>query len=202
MPTGYTAAILERDIDFPTFAMDCARGMGACIMLRDDGGGGEKIPEKFEARTWNQEQLLAAEARIEKVKAMSQAECATAAREEYEQGEADRKEGLREANQAIKRIEAMIAKVNAWNPPTPDHVNFKKFMLEQLEMTLSSDGKWRLEYYSAPCREKTAEGWRAAQIESALHDIGYHTKAHAEEVSRTNSRTEWVQQLRKSLKVS
>ena len=38
MPTGYTAIIEEKpDLTFREFALKCARGMGACIMQRDEG---------------------------------------------------------------------------------------------------------------------------------------------------------------------
>lgn len=40
MPTGYTADIKD-GIDFKTYAMNCARAFGACVMLRDEPGGGD-----------------------------------------------------------------------------------------------------------------------------------------------------------------
>jgi len=46
MPTGYTDKINE-GITFKTFALNCARAFGACVEFRDEGGGGEVIPEVF-----------------------------------------------------------------------------------------------------------------------------------------------------------
>jgi hypothetical protein len=56
MPTGYTADI-KNGISFKTFAMNCARAFGACVTLRDEPGGGDKIPEAFEASTYHAQQV-------------------------------------------------------------------------------------------------------------------------------------------------
>ena len=37
MPTGYTADIKD-GISFQTYALNCARAFGACVMLRDEPG--------------------------------------------------------------------------------------------------------------------------------------------------------------------
>ena len=45
MPTGYTAGVATGEIkDFKTYALQCARAFGACIMLRDEPMSDE-IPE-------------------------------------------------------------------------------------------------------------------------------------------------------------
>ena len=48
MPTGYTSGVATGEIkDFKTYALQCARAFGACIMLRDEPMSDE-IP-KFKA---------------------------------------------------------------------------------------------------------------------------------------------------------
>jgi hypothetical protein len=47
MPTGYTAAIGE-GIEFDKFVMQCARAMGACVMMRDEPIG-PKLREDMKA---------------------------------------------------------------------------------------------------------------------------------------------------------
>lgn len=47
MPTGFTAIIEEKeDLTFEEFALRCARGMGALIMMRDDPMSAE-VPDHF-----------------------------------------------------------------------------------------------------------------------------------------------------------
>ena len=35
MPTGYTAELIEKGMEFNDFVLTCARAFGACIELRD-----------------------------------------------------------------------------------------------------------------------------------------------------------------------
>lgn len=52
MPTIYTSDIRD-GISFKTFALNCARAFGACVEIRDEPGGGEKIPEAFKASDYH-----------------------------------------------------------------------------------------------------------------------------------------------------
>ena len=48
MPTGYTSKIYEgkENVTGKSFIMDCARGFGACISMRDESSD-TPIPEEF-----------------------------------------------------------------------------------------------------------------------------------------------------------
>ena len=70
MPTGYTAKIAN-GISFQEFAMDCARGMGACIDLRDEPEGGDKIPDAFPPSDYHLKAERAAQAELDGLIAMS-----------------------------------------------------------------------------------------------------------------------------------
>lgn len=93
MPTGYTADIKD-GIDFKTYAMNCARAFGACVMLRDEPGGGERIPDAFEpSDLFVRYHLKAVEkARVElaALDAMTPAECERAAAKAWDDAETSR----------------------------------------------------------------------------------------------------------------
>jgi 2-polyprenyl-3-methyl-5-hydroxy-6-metoxy-1,4-benzoquinol methylase len=91
----------------------------------------------------------------------------------------------------------MIEKVENWEPPTNDHIEFKSFMLEQLRESLRFDCGYRR---AVVVEDISVEEWKSQQESRILHDIEYHKKNYAEEVQRAKERTAWVSDLRNSLK--
>lgn len=64
MPTGYTAAITDKDISFEQFVWDCARAFGALVLQRDDAIGSPiKLPEPS---PYNRDRLVEIKSEIEK----------------------------------------------------------------------------------------------------------------------------------------
>ena len=65
MPTGYTASVADgRVTEFAPFALQCARAMGALIMMRDEPHDAP-IPERFEASDYYSKSLAEARERLE-----------------------------------------------------------------------------------------------------------------------------------------
>lgn len=105
----------------------------------------------------------------------------------------------KEREELRAKYEAMAEKVKAWEAPTPDHAEYKKFMLDQITESMRFDCS--TQFVTLP-KCKTAAEWLSEAIQKAAKDIAYHTKAHAEEVERAASRTAWVRALRDSLKAA
>jgi len=195
MPTGYTAAVKD-GVSFEEFAMTCARGMGACIMMRDEPLS-TPVPDEFQPSSHHTDRLNIELAALELIKAMSDAECQAAAvsRHQSEVAEfADRQERDRAT---CERYTEMLDKVRAWVAPTPDHEGLKTFMADQLKQSIDFDGP---SDYGKPDPEPM-EGaeWRESELARISDQIAYHRKEHADELSRTRSRNEWVSALRVSL---
>jgi hypothetical protein len=196
MPTGYTATLMEEGQSFPEFVILCARAMGACIEMRDESLDA-KIPDRFEPSTYHTERSKEAKARLAELKKMTNAE-------RIAFGEARRKEAVKSCEQWIAkrnqengRLNEMEQKVRAWQPPTKDHVRFKEFMLEQLNIS-----KNETSYPDESLKEAKAKkpvSYYAEAVKQAERDITYHAEEHAKEVQRANERSEWVQQLRASI---
>jgi len=196
MPTGYTAAIAD-GIDFKTFVMQCARGMGALVMMRDEPMNAP-IPERFEPSDYHAQKLDEAKERLGRLHLMVPSELESAAQQEFSEELARNREAIAEKRSLREKYKTMLDKVKAWIPPTPDHVGFKDFMIEQITKSIEFDCNDN--YYSAnPPVLKTGQEWLSAQIAKATRDIEYHTAEHAKEVERTESRNAWLRELRASL---
>jgi hypothetical protein len=199
MPTGYTAAIAD-GIDFPTFAMDCARAFGACITLRDEPGGGDKIPESFEPDNYYQESIDRVHAKMAELRLMSPAEVDRKAEQEWKDEEAQRIERLQEKADLRAKYEAMVAEAESWTPPTPEHVGLKQFMIDQINESIRFDCSTA--YLDNPVERLSGEAWLADQLKRCESELQYYEAQNRKEIERASERTAWVRVLRDSLKQS
>lgn len=194
MPTGYTYPVVDGKVtEFPEFALCCARAFGALIMMRDDPMDAP-IPEEFPPSTkYHEERLAADKKRLGEIQAMTNADTETAALEAHRLAAASRSKYLADKEVEAERLNAMLAKVRTWSPPSSDHAEMKKFMVDQLTMSLPGD--------YAPSIPALLDGaaWRQQEIDRLADSIVYNQKAIAEEVERARGRTEWVRALRESL---
>lgn len=192
MPTGYTYKIEEGNVSFKDFAMDCARAFGAMSHLRDIGRDtpytpkkvSEYHPKEVQAAIKKRDTLLNMTA--DTIQAKCDADFASAMKD-WEASEKKRVE-------ILGRYQAMLARVVAWNPPTPDHTGIKQFMIDQINLCLPDFVHPR----EKPAPVAPGEYFRHA-MDSILWDIDYHTKRANEEANRASSDNEWVKKLEESL---
>ena len=190
MPTGYTADVGDGKVtDFRAFALGCARAFGACIMQRDDPIN--EPPKHRQPSTWNAEQLVEAQKEADRLSTITLAMAEAESAKEYEECLRFYEESRKRSAEINARYEAMIAKVKAYTPPTPDHEGYKKFMLEQLTISLESD--------FGPPVKLSALDWLSTARERAARSILYHTKANAEELKRFEDSNKWIDALYASL---
>ena len=194
MATGYTHPVVDGSVtEFPEFAMQCARAFGALISMRDEPMDAE-IPEEFRPSDYSAKKLAEMESKLAKLEAMTSVEAQQGADENYTTRLNAHLEYRAKMKLENERLEAMIHRVRDWVPPTKDHREMKKFMLEQLTSSLH-DMKWGSE---EPVR-LTAAAWWAEEIASARREVAYYSRQDADERKRAAERTEWVRQLRASL---
>jgi hypothetical protein len=152
------------------------------------------IPDEFKPETkYHDERLADDMKRMGDVQAMTNAEADAAALAAHNEALASRTKYLSEKDAEAARINAMLAKVRAWHPPTADHVEMKKFMIDQL--TISLPGNY------TPAIPALLDGatWRKQQIDQLAESVVRHKGEIEKEISRAAGRTEWVKQLRSSL---
>jgi hypothetical protein len=203
MPTGYTQSIQD-GISFERFALTCARAFGACIMMRDDPLDAP-IPEKFEPNNYYERLWLRDEVRLQEILALTDEQAQAAAEEEAAKTVAQYQKMIDEALQQKDKYVAMLEKVQAWEPPTPEHQPLKDFMISQINDSLKWDcNDDRIASYQEFIDElKIMNGaeWKTRQIMYLTDSIAQYKEKQRQENERTASRSEWVAQLRASLVV-
>ena len=105
---------------------------------------------------------------------------------------------MKENNDLAKKYKAMLRQVKAWQPPSTEHIEFKNFMISQIEQSIRFDCS-NSYYIDNPPQLLTGRKWLEKNIATALKDIDYHTNEYIKEVERANNRNLWLKQLRESL---
>lgn len=198
MATGLTCKIKD-DISFEEFAMTCARSMGACITMRDDPMDAP-IP-KFEPSTHHVEALQSAIDVLCDVEKMPLSVAWNQSRKEYRAHEKYLLERIKEAQELRAKYEAMLVKVQAWEPPSPDHVEFKQFMIQQITDSIKFDCIEDYYIRQLGSRPQSPKKYLNDIREKAISDIIYHNNENKNEIQRVNKRNQWICQLHNSLKL-
>ena len=195
MPTGYTHELMDKGQDFRTFALLCARAMGACVMQRDDPMG--ELPKKQEPGDYNTKRLSEARAERDRLSVMD-------SDQQFKLGCKLKTEAVNNAAEYLQRekdqnarLDTMMVQVVAWQPPTSEHAGLKSFMVEQ--MTISRND---ISYAEKRLMEVTGKPWKRYFEEACEHaqrDIEYHTKEAIKEQERTDGRNGWIEALYASL---
>jgi monoamine oxidase len=196
MPTGYTAD-LKDGISFKTYALNCARAFGACVTLRDEPGGGENIPDEFTPSDYNAKAAQKARDELAALLNLTPDQRERRAAKAWDEAETSRLMRLEDKRKQREAYEAMLAKVNAWTPPTPEHAGLHEFMRTQIEQSIDFDCGG--DYGKTPTPRLTGDQWSAQEAARLNRDIGYHEKEHAAECKRAADRTAWVRALRAAL---
>lgn len=194
MPSGYTSGVADGTVtDLRSFALICARGMGALIMMRDEPIN-VPIPESFQPSDYHSRRLEESQAWVAELEAMSPDQVKASAEKWNEENEAYRIKLVAENNVRRHRYFSLIAQTEAWKG-APE--GLKDFMLSQLRDSL------RFDVSDDPLRyapeAKTHAEWLSHELWEAKRRVQYHTFEHAKEVSRTEERNAWLAQLRAAL---
>lgn len=194
MPTGYTAAVVDGKItEFPDFAMQCARAFGALIMMRDDPSDAP-IPDEFKPTSYYVDRLSESRERLAWLNGLTPDQAQDEAEKSYEEARLQAQKYDDQNALEDRRLEAMLEKVRAWTPPSAQHVEMKSFMIEQINISKHGD------YRSQVPKAYTGPAWLAFEIEKARAELARSAAENEKEIQRARERTEWVRQLRASLK--
>ena len=192
MPSGITAPIYEGDgITFEQFVWRCARQMMPLIHMRD-----MSIDTPITMPTlseYHKHELAKKEAHLAALLRTAE-NPEYALKEMYVEYEAamDRHiKAVKAAKEARRRIKALLARVHAWSPPSPDHQGLKDLMLKQLEQDLHYEGTYDL----PEPKDNPLDLWLAKKISMVERDIHYHKEQLAIDESNHAERMKWLEQL-------
>lgn len=199
MPTGYTDGVGQGKVTtFREYALTCARAFGACVLMRDDPLDKE-IPEEFKPDDYYVESLRKAREELDSFNKLSHEELAATIQREYESEVASWNERRRERDEVQKRYEMMLEKAKAFNPPTPEHREYAKFICEQLQESIKFDctGSW---FDNQPKRfAGSTEQFRVERKRQLVEEIERRQRSLQEEIDRAKNRTKWIADLRKAI---
>lgn len=194
MATGYTHPVKDGKVTFNQFVWGCARAFGALIMMRDDPMDAP-IPE-FQPSMYGPQQIAKTKAEIARLETMTPAELEQLVGEERRKATEENERYRTEHRETLARYRAMLAQVEAWEPPSSEHVGLKEFMASQLRDSIGHD--CRGEPYQQPIPGPAGD-WRDARLSNLREELPWLLKRHAEEVERANERNEWVATLKSSV---
>jgi len=196
MATGFTHDIESGKITtLPEFALRCARAFGALITMRDDCMSAA-IPDVIEPDTsYYDQRIRESQERLGALRIMSVDEAVAAADAEWQSAMQGWQERQTQRSAKRTRYEAMLEKVRAWNPPTPEHIGLKEFMVEQLESSMKI-----ADYEDEAPQSQHWKAWHEEQVEREQRSLLRSTEERTKEIDRAASRTAWIQALKASLK--
>lgn len=194
MPTAYTADI-SKGITFKEYALLCARNFGATITMRDEPLDSE-IPE-FQPSDYYVKRISEIKKEIDTLENLTKDDLKILVDKDC----AVKFERINQVNLSKdilkNQYENMLSQVRLWQPPTPEHINLKEFMITQIENTIDFD----CNFYENPNNVEREDDtvWLKGKLNELYKSITYHKLEHEKEVERTNNRNKWVKALRDSL---
>ncbi len=196
MPTGYTAELVKKGMEFNDFVLTCARAFGACIELRDDRLA--PAPRKISRNDdYYSNALKNAIKELEDFEKMSDEERLKTENRKRESEIKDCDEMLKKHSETNQRLKEMEQKVETWVPPTDDHKNLKTFMLEQIKMSYEDLGYYRKE--KERLQLLSPKEMIDSTIENLKHDVKYYTKEIKKEQLNYGDKDKWLEDLYASL---
>lgn len=202
MPTGYTAEIYEgKDVKFKDFAMDCARSFGAFASLRDTPEA--ELPESIQLDVSFYENIVEdSRKKIIDIENLSDEEISAIIKKDRSEKISDLEKEIENKKTIRKNYESMLKEAKSWNPPSKEHSNLKKFMIEQLETSIQYDcnveapeDELKRVSNSAP---ESVERYRKNVVSSAEDDIEFYTEKIHKMIAKNYDTNLWIKQLRES----
>lgn len=154
MPTAYTSPIYEGDYTLGEYALRCARAFSYFMHQRDES---LENPPRPGYDGYYHERKKEVEAELADARGLSLEEWEAKAVEEHAADIASSASLRAEKKANAARLEAMLAKVRAWRPPSSHHDALREYMISQINLCLPmetySDAEW--DKYHKPKPQKS-----------------------------------------------
>lgn len=199
--TGYVHRMIDNQMNFEQFVMNCSRAMDALAMMRDDPMDAE-IPERFEPSDYYLQQEKEVRAKLAEIQGLSDQQLIERGRTAKEKALEYFKNASGADSKDIEACRTMLAQVEAWEPPTSDHQGLKEFMVQQLTSSIGGARVDMPSYWEERLEKEIAKSpkqYVTEEIAELHRTIARSVEEYAKEVERTESRNLWLKQLRESL---
>ena len=196
MPTGYTYNIKD-GISFKEYAMNCAKAFGACITMGDEQLNKE-IPDEFKPSSYHKDRIDEIQKEINELTKLTEKQIKEICLNEYEEEKRRKDNRIKENSNLLNKYENMLKQAKKYNPPSKDHIEFKKFMISQIEESIKFDCD--IDYYeNQKIILKDYKIYKQDILEDLHRDMLYHVEKYKKEVKIVEGRNKWLKQLRESL---
>jgi hypothetical protein len=199
MPTAYTADI-EKDMSFEDFVLRCSRNFGATMHQRDDDMKDKPKLRGIES-SYHVDALSNAKAEVAKLEAMRGVNDRTAyGKKVIAEQTAFNQESFNKKISLKNKYDAMLEKAYNWFPPTPDHENLKKFMIEQIIESIrhDCDTKYYMDRLTELSKANPLDKYNEA-LKRAYDDVVRHETELLKERERNAGANKWIAALYDSL---
>lgn len=192
MPTGYTAAIIDKGIGTREFAIDCLRAMGVAIEMRDDPGD-RQVPRQFPfvpEDNYHYKALQGAKADLKKWQKTSLADRIALMRDSLDAEVRSFEDHIARQAEGNARLARILANLTAWRVPD-DLKNYREFMLDQVR--ISQDSGTYYETALEKLQGTSIEDHMVEHEQVLRENVEYHKKHLAEDEKRAAERNAWLQ---------
>lgn len=204
MPTGYTAGILNGKIKtFKQFATQCIRAFGGAVHMRDDDWYAAYRPDKVS--DYYSKRVEDINKKINVLNKLSDKELIKNQKNELLNDRMKNIKTIVEKKEVNLKLKMFLDQAHQYEPPTPEHIGIKDFMIQQLTDTIDCDGN--ISYYEEKIKlidEKLKNidpiEIRKTFMDDYLDDLTRAQKYLKEEEERVNNRNEWSRQYLESIK--
>jgi hypothetical protein len=155
------------------------------------------IPEHVPLDNSIMPKIQAAHDRLVQLLEMLPTEAEDLSRLEYLSAKTKRQEMLKAAKVRLVFYNEMMTKVKAWQAPTPEHENFKEFLVQELLSSIAVDCDTK-SLGDEPA-QISGEIWREYQIKLVRAELEYLNKAQAHADTQAFDDDAWLARLRLSL---
>jgi hypothetical protein len=171
--------------------------------MRDDS-----LDSPYEPRTpseYHVNRLQTEKEELERMKSISDEELTQELELKYKEDLKYYEEKLERSQKNLGKLNSMLESVKSWTPPTEDHVGLKEFMIDQLEITIRSEG--HLPYYLDQLintQRKIDEGidpkaYREERIKEIEENIFDHEVEIQKDLERCEKANLWMEKFFESI---
>lgn len=193
MPTGYTSKLYNlEEVSFQDFVSDCA----SAFMIEAREGNWKGLPESIstESIDYYSNRVIEAIKALEEIDNASYEEMSQRNEEAFAKDMEYWESATKRTASIMLAYSNMLEQVMAWEPPTPTHQGLKDFMIRQLRESIDFDN------YAPPMpKQRSTEQFIADTRQKAKNTVEYNIEQLERATESHIKRTEWLNELRKSL---